>query len=74
MRSEQVHTAIFGGHTRFQICQRVSEGVRIMHRNGTRMADSIGTVFDHLAIHTCDPAPRRPSPESTAAFDTPRSH
>ena len=57
MRSEQVHTAMSKGHTRFQICQRVSKGVRIMHRNGTRMADSIGTVLDDLALTVATPLP-----------------
>ena len=57
MRSEQVHKAISRGHTRFQICQHVSKGVRIMHRDGTRMADSIGTVLDHLALTVATPLP-----------------
>jgi hypothetical protein len=57
MRSEQVHTAVSRGNTRFQICQLVSKGVRITHKNGTRMADSIGTVLDHLALTVATPLP-----------------
>jgi len=57
MRSEQVHTAVSRGNTRFQICQLVSKGVRITHRKGTRMADSIGTVLDHLALTCATPLP-----------------
>jgi hypothetical protein len=57
MRPEQVHTAVSKGNTRFQICQLISKGVRITHRNGTRMADSIGTVLDHLALTVAIPLP-----------------
>jgi hypothetical protein len=57
VRSEQVHTAVSQGNSRFQICQLVSKGVRITHKNGTRMADSIGNVLDHLAVTEAIPLP-----------------
>jgi hypothetical protein len=50
VRSEQVHSALAQGNSRFQICGFVSKGVRLTHAKGTRMADSIGDVLDHLSL------------------------
>ena len=55
MRSAQIHKAITQGNSRFEICQLVSKGVRITHKNGTRMEDSIGNVLGHLGTHPADP-------------------
>lgn len=49
MRSKQLHTAIAQGSNRFEICQMVSKGVRKLHKDGTRMADSITNVLGMLS-------------------------
>ena len=38
------------GNNRFEICQLVSKGVRITHKHGTRLEDSIGEVLRHLGL------------------------
>jgi hypothetical protein len=48
MRSEQIHRALAQGHSRFQICQLVSKGIRITHKSGTRFEDSIGSMLSSL--------------------------
>jgi len=48
MRSEQIHRALEQGHSRFQICQLVSKGIKITHKSGTRFEDSIGSVLSNL--------------------------
>lgn len=49
VRSKQVHTAIAQRNNRFEICQMVSKGVRKLHKDGTRMADSITDVLGMLS-------------------------
>ena len=51
MRSTQIHQAITQGNSRFEICQLVAKGVRITHKGGTRMEDSIGMVLGTLGTH-----------------------
>jgi hypothetical protein len=48
MRSEQVYRALEQGHTRFEICQLVSKGVRVAHKPGSRFEDTINSTFVHL--------------------------
>jgi hypothetical protein len=48
MRSEQIHRALAQGHSRFQICQLVSKGIKVTHKPGTRFEDSIGSVLGSL--------------------------
>ena len=48
MRSKSFHAAIAQGNTRFQICQIVAKGVRITHKHGNRLEDSITTVMGML--------------------------
>ena len=45
MRSSQVHVAIAQGNNRYQICGLASKGVKITHKSGERMADSINRVL-----------------------------
>ncbi len=65
MRSAQIHKAITQGNSRFEICQLVSQGVRITHKNGTRMEDSISHVLGDLGLHPA--IPNRFSQEAIAA-------
>lgn len=58
MRSEQIHRALAQGHSRFEICQLVSKGVKVTHKPGTRFEDSIGDVLGHLGFF--EPSPDRP--------------
>lgn len=55
MRSEQIHRALAQGHTRYEICQLVSKGVRVTHIQGARFEDSIGNVLEHLALYKALP-------------------
>ncbi len=48
MRSDQIHRALAHGINRFEVCQLVSKGVRVMHRTGSRFEDSINNVLEHL--------------------------
>ncbi len=48
MRSNQVHIAIAQGNNRYQICGLASKGVKITHKSGERMADSINRVLGML--------------------------
>lgn len=45
MRSSRIHTAIGQGNSRFEICQLVSKGVKITHKPGERLEDSINNVL-----------------------------
>jgi hypothetical protein len=56
VRSEQIHIAIAQGNTRFEICRLVSRGLKITHKPGTRLEDSIGNVLTLLARGTRRPA------------------
>ncbi len=49
MRSKQIHTAIAQGNNRFEICQMVSKAVRLFHKNGRRLEDSITEVMGMLS-------------------------
>lgn len=55
MRSKQISTAIAQGHNRFEICQKVGKAVRITHRDGTRLQDSINRVLEQLSAETVIP-------------------
>lgn len=48
MRSNQVHVAIAQRSNRYQICGMAAKGVKITHRPGERMADSINRVLSML--------------------------
>lgn len=48
MRSDEIHTAIANGYNRFEICQMIAKGMRVTHRNGARMEDSINRVLGML--------------------------
>ena len=48
MRSNQVHIAVAQRTNRYQICGLASKGVKITHKNGERMADSINRVLGML--------------------------
>ncbi len=72
MRSAQVHKAITQGNTRFEICQLVSKGVRITHKGGTRMEDSIGTVLGSLGSYPA--ASRRPPLSASEALAALKLH
>jgi len=49
MRSDQIHRALARGISRYEVCQLVAKGVRVMHRPGTRYEDSINDVLGHLS-------------------------
>jgi hypothetical protein len=51
MRSEQIHTALKQGISRYEICQLVSKGVKATHRQGNRFEDSIGEVLGYIGAH-----------------------
>lgn len=55
MRSAQIHKAITQGNSRFEICQLVSQGVRVTHKTGTRMEDSISNVLGDLGMRPAVP-------------------
>ena len=65
MRSEQIHRALAQGHSRFQICQLVSKGIKITHKPGIRFEDSIGSILISLGsrrdlpIHGTHPSDAR---------------
>lgn len=48
MRTDQIHVAIAQGNNRFEICQLTSKGVRITHKRGQRMEDSINRALGML--------------------------
>ena len=48
MRSNQVHVAIAQGNNRYEICGLTAKGVKITHKSGERMADSINRVLGML--------------------------
>jgi len=48
MRSNQVHIALAQGNNRYHICGLAAKGVKITHRPGERMADSINRVLGML--------------------------
>lgn len=56
MRSNQVHIAIAQGNNRYQICGLASKGVKITHKSGERMADSINRVLGMLRPSAHAPA------------------
>lgn len=51
MRSNQIHSALARGMNRFEVCQLVSKGVRVVHRTGSRFEDSINDVLEYLGTH-----------------------
>lgn len=65
MRSEQIHTAIAKGNNRFEICQKVGKGVRITHKSGTRLQDSITQMLGRLGSEPASSA------RSTFVLDEP---
>ena len=48
MRTDQLQIAIAQKNNRFEVCQIVSKGLRLTHKQGTRMQDSIGDMLDTL--------------------------
>lgn len=60
MRSEQIHTAMAQGNNRFEICQKVGKGVRITHKNGTRLQDSITQMLSRLGSEPASPRTHSP--------------
>ena len=66
MRSNQVHIAIAQGNNRYQICGLASKGVKITHKSGERMADSINRVLGMMR-----PSAPLPTLEHHLAPDTP---
>lgn len=65
MRSEQIHRALAQGHSRFEICQLVSKGVKATHKPGGRFEDTIGHVIVHLGVSEALPRRAATSPELT---------
>jgi hypothetical protein len=71
MRSEQIHRALAQGHSRFQICQLVSKGIKVTHKSGTRFEDSIGSMLSTLGsprdlpIHRTDLSDAGATPSAT---------
>lgn len=57
VRSQKIHAAIAQGNTRFEICQLVAKGVRITHRQGTRLEDSITQVLGMLKLQAASVPP-----------------
>ena len=55
MRSERIHTAIAQGKNRLEICQKVGKGVRITHKSGTRLQDSITQMLGRLGSEPVSP-------------------
>ena len=51
MRSDQIHRALAQGINRFEVCQLVSKGVRVMHKSGLRFEDSINDVLQYIGTH-----------------------
>jgi hypothetical protein len=49
VRSDEIHHAIAKGYNRFEICIMIAKGMRVTHRNGTRMEDSINQVLSLIA-------------------------
>jgi hypothetical protein len=45
LRSEKFHLALSYGNSRFEMCNMIAKGMRTMHVNGTRMADTINKVM-----------------------------
>ena len=66
MRSKQIHTAIAQGNNRFEICRKVGKGVRLTHKSGTRLQDSITDMLGRLASE-----PALPQSSPRAAIDGP---
>jgi len=48
MRSDHIHVALAQGNSRYEICRLASKGVKITHKSGERMADSINRVLGML--------------------------
>lgn len=67
MRSELIQTAMAQGNNRFEICQKVGKGVRITHKSGTRLQDSILQMLGRLGS---EPAVPRHQPRA-ATTDEP---
>ena len=62
MRSEQVHKILLRDNNRFGICRTASEHLRLLHRPGTRVGDSIGQVLSSMATQNIVlPVPVSPS-------------
>ena len=55
MRSEQIHAAIAQGNNSFEICQKVGKGVRITHKSGMRLQDSITQMLARLGSEPASP-------------------
>ena len=52
MRSEQIHRVLEQENNRFQICRLVSRGLKLSHKNGTRIEDSIGVELTRMGLFT----------------------
>ncbi len=50
MRSEQIHRALEQENNRFQICTMVGKALRVTHKSGTRVEDSIGIELTRMAV------------------------
>ena len=48
MRSEQIYRVLEQENNRFQICRLVSRALKVTHKNGTRIEDSIGVELVRL--------------------------
>lgn len=48
MRSEQIHRVLEQENNRFQICRLVSRALKLTHKSGTRIEDSIGIELIRL--------------------------
>jgi hypothetical protein len=56
VRSDSIHLAIGKGYNRYEICNMTAKGMRVTHRNGTRMEDSINQVLRLLGPKAAAPA------------------
>ena len=52
MRSEQIHRVLEQENNRFQICRLVSRGLKLSHKSGTRIEDSIGIELTRMGLFT----------------------
>lgn len=48
MRSNQIHIAMAQRNNRYEVCCLTAKGVKITHRPGERMADSINRAMGML--------------------------
>ncbi len=68
VRTNHINTAIAEGTNRFEICLRLSKGVRRTHKKGARLADSISSVLEMLVSSHGPSKGQQPSPDAPATL------